>query len=85
MVKRQSFGRLAHVLDLPNLVEIQTKAFADFLQIDALRQKRQDTGLQEVFKEVFPIESSDGNYKLMFMHYTLSQPKYNIDESLRLG
>ncbi|MBN3039290.1 MAG: DNA-directed RNA polymerase subunit beta [Candidatus Omnitrophica bacterium] len=85
MTKRLSFGKLNSVMDLPNLVEIQTKSFADFLQIDKPKHKRENKGLQEIFKEVFPIESTDKNYKLEFVNYTLARPKYDIEECLRLG
>lgn len=85
MGKRVNFGRLPQVMDLPKLVEIQTKSFADFLQANKSKNKRENKGLQEVFKNVFPIESSDGAYKLEFVNYSLASPKYEIRECLRLG
>jgi DNA-directed RNA polymerase subunit beta len=85
MVTRVNFGRLPQVMDLPNLVEIQTKSFADFLQVDKHKNKRENRGLQEIFKDVFPIESSDKKYKLEFVNYSLARPKYEIEECLRLG
>ncbi|MFC1699859.1 DNA-directed RNA polymerase subunit beta [Candidatus Omnitrophota bacterium] len=85
MSNRVNFGRLPKVMDLPNLVEIQTKSFVDFLQLNRNKNKRENKGLQEIFKSVFPIESFDKSYKLEFLHYTLARPKYEIDECLRLG
>ena len=85
MIQRVNFGRLPQVMDLPNLVEIQTKSFADFLQLDKPKNKKENKGLQEAFKSVFPIESSDKRYKLEFVNYSLAKPKYEIEECLRLG
>lgn len=85
MPSRVSFGRLPEVMDLPNLVEIQTKPFADFLQINKPKNKRENKGLQAIFKSVFPIESSDKTYRLEFVNYSLARPKYEIEECLRLG
>ena len=45
---RRSFSRIKEVLDLPNLIEIQTDSFKDFL----------DHGLKEVFEDVLPIQTS---------------------------
>ncbi len=85
MVNRVNFGRLPQVMDLPNLIEIQLKSFANFLQMDKPKNKRQNRGLQEIFKSVFPIESSDKAYELEFVNYSLARPKYEIEECLRLG
>ena len=85
MPERVNFGRLPNVMDLPNLVEIQTKPFADFLQLNKPKNKRENKGLQEIFRTVFPIESSDKAYRLEFVNYSLARPKYEIEECLRLG
>ena len=85
MAQRVNFGKLPQVMELPNLIEIQLKSFADFLQINKPKHKRENTGLQEVFKSVFPIESFDKAYKIEFVNYSLARPKYEIDECLRLG
>jgi DNA-directed RNA polymerase subunit beta len=85
MTKRINFGKLPQVMELPNLVEVQTKSFADFLQLKKHKNKRENKGLQEVFKSVFPIESNDKSYRLEFVNYTLARPKYDVDECLRVG
>ena len=85
MPERVNFGRLPNVMDLPNLVEIQTKPFADFLQLNKPKNKRENKGLQEIFRTVFPIESFDKAYRLEFVNYSLAKPKYEIEECLRLG
>jgi len=85
MVKRKSFARIPHVFDFPNMVEIQTAAYADFLQLDKPKTKRDRQGLQEVFLDIFPIESYDGKYRLEFSSYQIGRPKYDITECHRRG
>ena len=53
MVDRLNFGKLSDVIDLPDLIEIQTKSYRDFLQMDVPPQKRADIGLQA--KETIPV------------------------------
>jgi DNA-directed RNA polymerase subunit beta len=60
MVERTNFGKLVEVIEPPNLIEIQTASYKDFLQLDIAPGGRHNMGLQAVFKEVFPIESYDG-------------------------
>lgn len=67
MVERINFGELSHVLELPDLIEIQTRSYHEFLQMDVAPTKRKSVGLQAVFKEVFPIESYDGKCLLDFV------------------
>ena len=57
MVERTNFGKLVEVIEPPNLIEIQTASYKDFLQLDIAPGGRHNMGLQAVFKEVFPIES----------------------------
>ena len=64
---RKNFGRLTEVVELPDLIEIQVDAYREFLQQDVPPGKRKNTGLQAVFKEVFPISSYDGQVTLDFV------------------
>ena len=84
-VKTKNFGRIPERLDIPDLLQIQTQPFAEFLQVGVPKTKRESKGLQEVFMEVFPIESVDGKYKLEYMSYSTGKPKYNLEESQRRG
>lgn len=85
MIKRKSFAKLKEVYAMPHLLEVQLKSFEDFLQKDGSPEERQNTGLQEAFNEVFPIESFDQRFRLEFVSYTLGKPKYSIEECRRRG
>jgi DNA-directed RNA polymerase subunit beta len=85
MAERTNFGKLKKVLDLPDLIETQTKSYIDFLQMDVDPTKRKNVGLQSVFKEVFPIESYDGQCTLDFVRYEISEPKLTALECLKEG
>ncbi len=79
------FGKLKAAIQPPNLIEIQTQSFADFLQADVSAGKRQNKGLQAIFKEVFPVVSKDGRYTVDFVRYNLEKPKKTAFEALRDG
>jgi len=85
MEQRKDFGKLTAVIEPPDLIEIQTKSYRDFLQADVQPAKRLPQGLQGILKEVFPIESYDGAYVLDFVKYELSNPKYGALEALGEG
>ncbi|WP_024372177.1 DNA-directed RNA polymerase subunit beta [Exiguobacterium sp. ZOR0005] len=69
--QRRSFARISEVLELPNLIEIQTASYEWFLR----------EGLKEMFTDISPISDFTGNLVLEFIDYSLSEPKYSIDES----
>ena len=68
---RRSFSRIKEVLDLPNLIEIQTDSFQDFL----------DYGLKEVFEDVLPVSNFTDTMELEFVGYELKEPKYTLEEA----
>ncbi|WP_197061734.1 DNA-directed RNA polymerase subunit beta [Ureibacillus manganicus] len=68
--QRRSFARIKEVLELPNLIEIQTASYEWFLE----------EGLREMFRDISPIEDFTGNLSLEFIDYTLGEPKYDVDE-----
>ncbi len=84
--ERRNFGRVAEVLDIPSLTEIQTEKYADFLQEGVEPSKRDATGLEAVLQEVFPITSYDGSLRLDYLSYRLGRPRYTPDQcrALRL-
>ena len=85
MVERINFGQLSDVIELPDLIEIQTRSYREFLQMDVAPMKRRPVGLQSVFKEVFPIEGYDGKCTLDFVKYEITPPKQTAFQSLKEG
>ena len=53
---RKSFSKIPKVIEIPNLIDIQKHSFHKFLQANVAPEKREDTGLQGVFNDVFPIK-----------------------------
>ena len=78
------YGRKKPLVEVPDLVELQTRSYQDFLQIDVPPGKRVETGLQALLAEVFPIESYDGSMRLEYVDYELAQPRYDMDECRKL-
>jgi len=82
---RKTFAKLKHVIDIPNLIDIQKRSYDKFLQIDIPIDKREDLGLQGVFKSVFPIKDFSETSSLEFVSYNLEKPKYDVDECRARG
>jgi DNA-directed RNA polymerase subunit beta len=78
------FGRYPDIVPLPNLVEIQTKSYSDFLMVKTPPGNRSDQGLQALLNEVFPIYSFDKTMCLEFVSYDLGAPRYTIEECRQL-
>jgi len=83
MSKRINLGTIKEVLEIPHLLSHQLKAFEEFLQANTPPEKRKNIGLQEVFNEIFPVESIDGKYRLEFISYSLGRPRYSPQECRR--
>jgi DNA-directed RNA polymerase subunit beta len=83
--RRISFHKREDILDLPNLIEIQIKSYRQFLQADVPPEDRETIGLQEIFREIFPIKSFDEKTVLEYLSYSLGVPKYTPDECIRRG
>src|SRR5882724_12924825 len=82
---RRTFGRIKKIIDIPNLIEIQKRSYEEFLQKDVAPEVRKDQGLQAVFKSVFPIKDFNETASLEFVSYTLSEPKYDVEECHQRG
>jgi DNA-directed RNA polymerase subunit beta len=82
---RRSFGRIKKIIDLPYLIEIQKNSYDLFLQKDVIPAQRQNLGLQEVFKSVFPIKDFNETASLEFVGYALGEPKYDVEECHQRG
>ena len=82
---RKSFAKTQVRAELPNLIETQRLSYDAFLQRDVSPDQRIDTGLQAVFKEVFPIRDFSEVNSLEFVNYTLGTPKYTLQECVARG
>ncbi|MEY4007349.1 MAG: hypothetical protein RLZZ467_372, partial [Gemmatimonadota bacterium] len=82
MITQISFGKRKVGMEMPNLLDIQTRAFESLLQLDAAAHDREDVGLERVFKDLFPITDVHENFELAFKRYTLGEPKYSVEECI---
>jgi DNA-directed RNA polymerase subunit beta len=82
---RKSFGRIPEVAPMPNLIDVQRASYEAFLQMIVNPDTRTNSGLQEVFKSVFPIDDFAGRGRLEFVHYELEEPKYDVEECIQRG
>src|SRR5881275_3024855 len=82
----RDFSKIGDAMPIPNLIHVQLAAYQRFLQKDTDPNKRKNEGIETLLREVFPIESYDGNLKLEYVSYDLSEPRYTTDEcrALRL-
>lgn len=69
--ERRSYARIDEVLELPNLIEIQTDSYQWFL----------DEGLKVMFEDVSPIVDHSENLELHFVDYKFKEAKYNVEEA----
>ncbi|HEX9702258.1 MAG TPA: DNA-directed RNA polymerase subunit beta, partial [Rhodospirillales bacterium] len=82
---RKQFGRLTAAVEMPNLIEVQKTSYEQFLQREIDPALRTDTGLQEVFKSVFPIKDFSERGTLEFVKYEFEAPKYDVEECQQRG
>src|SRR5438477_9563514 len=82
----RDFSKRGDALPIPNLIDVQIESYQRFLQQETEATKRKNEGLESLLREVFPIESYDGNLRLEYISYDLSEARYTTDEcrALRL-
>jgi DNA-directed RNA polymerase subunit beta len=85
MADRLQFGKIEEVIEPPNLIEVQSRSYEEFMQKDVPAGERTDSGLQAVFREVFPIKSYDEAIELDFVTYDIEDPKITSLDALRSG
>ncbi|MCW1884707.1 DNA-directed RNA polymerase subunit beta [Luteolibacter flavescens] len=85
MADRLHFGKIEEVIEPPNLIEVQSRSYEEFMQKDVSASERTDAGLQAVFREVFPIKSYDEAIELDFVAYDIEDPKITSLDALRTG
>jgi DNA-directed RNA polymerase subunit beta len=67
---RKLFGKIKDIVPVPNLIEIQSSSFNDFVQLDCLPEERKLIGLEKVLRDIFPIEYED-RMSLEYVSYEL--------------
>ncbi|NQZ20238.1 MAG: DNA-directed RNA polymerase subunit beta, partial [Bdellovibrionales bacterium] len=82
---RKSFSQNNVAIDIPNLIEMQKFSYETFLQKEVDADRRDDSGLNSVFKSVFPISDFNNTSSLEFVSYVLEPPKYDVDECRQRG
>ncbi len=82
---RRYFGHIESVAPMPNLIEVQKSSYENFLQRITPAPKRTSSGLQEVFRSVFPIKDFAERASLEFVKYEFEDPKYDVEECQQRG
>ncbi len=82
---RKNFGKIKKIVDIPDLIGMQKESYRRFLQLDVPPEKREDIGLQAVFKSVFPIKDFTGSASLEFVAYRFSEVKHSEEECIQRG
>jgi len=84
-IKYKSFSKLPNILEVPFLLEIQLNSFKEFLQEKVDPNKRVIKGLEEVLREIFPIEDYNKRMIMEYKDYEINEPVYDEFECLERG
>ncbi len=82
---RVDFGKIKHLAETPDLLEVQIQSFKEFFQLETTPDKRNVEGLFRVFKDNFPITDTRNIFVLEFLDYFIDPPRYSIDECMERG
>ncbi|HMB15227.1 MAG TPA: DNA-directed RNA polymerase subunit beta [Pelovirga sp.] len=82
---RKHFAKVSNIIDIPNLIDIQKTSYARFLQADIPVPARKQSGLESVFRSVFPIRDFSDTCSMEYVSYDLGTPKYDVDECHQRG
>ncbi|GFO70641.1 DNA-directed RNA polymerase subunit beta [Geomonas limicola] len=82
---RKNFAKIEKIIDIPNLIDIQKNSYKRFLQLDTPVDARKNSGLEAVFRSVFPIKDFSDTASLEYVSYSLGAPKYDVEECHQRG
>ena len=85
MNQRVDFGKIKHLAETPDLLEVQIQSFKEFFQLETTPDKRNVEGLFRVFKDNFPITDTRNIFVLEFLDYFIDPPRYTIEECMERG
>ncbi|MGE4299290.1 MAG: DNA-directed RNA polymerase subunit beta [Desulfovibrionaceae bacterium] len=78
------FGKIKNTLAMPHLLGLQVDSYNQFLRLGD-NQAQTDTGLDAVFRSVFPIEDFNKTASLEYVSYEIGEPKYDMPECISKG
>ena len=79
---RVDFSKVPKEIDVPNLLQLQKKSFDHFLNLD---NSDDESGIEKVFKSIFPIHDSQNRLSLEYVSSEISKPRYSIRECMERG
>lgn len=79
---RVDFSKTAKEIDIPNLLQLQKKSFDHFLNLD---NSNKESGIEKVFKSIFPIHDPQNRLTLEYVDSEITKPKYSIRECMERG
>jgi len=82
LIERLSFGRIQERGTMPHFLEFQLNSYEDFLQVKRVPTERDNNGLEQAFRETFPIESSGGDVRLEYLWYELHESEPPLNDEL---
>ena len=82
---RQNFAKIPQAIDIPNLIEIQEKSFESFIQSDVAHGHRELKGLEEVFRDVFPVSDLNVNAQIEYVGLEVGAWECDCGDYAELG
>ncbi|MCW8858779.1 MAG: DNA-directed RNA polymerase subunit beta, partial [Deltaproteobacteria bacterium] len=82
---RKHFAKVTNIIDIPNLIDIQKTSYKRFLQAELPSAERKQSGLEAVFRSVFPIRDFSDTCSMEYVSYGLGKPKYDVEECHQRG
>jgi len=80
----RNFGKVRDIVGIPDLVAMQKRSYGRFLQKNAVPTRRENVGLESLFREIFPIINYDKTMQLGYLYYELEKPRYTPNECRQL-
>jgi len=80
---RVDFAKIPQNISIPNLLQLQRSSYENFLMLDS--EDRVDSGIEKVFRSVFPIHDNQSRLTLEYLGCEYGKPKYSVRESMERG